>query len=291
MKPEQFKKILNFDSLAEAEKITGKSYKEDEDTSMLGMLMHMKMSEEKKRLLIGSNDTHFGMTEAEALQIFKMNGFKIVLQDPFINEDDIEERFYVLFDYENSILLSFDTHTWGDDGSWAKSGKTVPPPSFNGGNVYFNYASQKHPNVSLSGGCVCDDVNGKRKLAYIDKDLKKYYVPEECTTPRWELDNQTYEEYKEICKPYEERYKRWVEDNQFYTVWSGDLHPTEGLIFNLNQLKKSGFFLRQWLECPFIWLLHYMDSKNKDYDYNQINKDRISKLPVEIQQIIKYRER
>ena len=290
MKPEDFQKILNFDALSEAEKITGKSYKEDQDTSNLGMFLHMKMGEEKKRLLIGRSDTHFNMTEAESLQIFKMNGFKIVLQEPFINQDGIEERFYVLFDYENSILLSFDTFTWKDDGSWAKSGKTVPPPAFNGGHVYFNYAFRNNPKVSLSGGCVCANFGKKRELLYLDKEENMYFVPKNCRTPNWDLHNQTFEEYKEICNPYKERYTKWVEDNQLYEIWTGYLHPTEGLIFNLNQLKENGFFIKEWLECPFIWFLNYMDSKKEGYDYKQINKDRIAKLPAEIQKIINYTE-
>jgi hypothetical protein len=48
MKKNKIQKLLDFDSLNEAEKITGKSYKNDDDTTALGFLMHIENSKQRK---------------------------------------------------------------------------------------------------------------------------------------------------------------------------------------------------------------------------------------------------
>lgn len=70
-------------------------------------------------------------------------------------------------------------------------------------------------------------------------------------------------------------------------IWAGDHDCREALRFHIQRLEENGTFLPVWKNKPFLWLLHYMDTKDDDYDYEAINKERISMLPKEIQKAIK----
>jgi hypothetical protein len=72
----------------------------------------------------------------------------------------------------------------------------------------------------------------------------------------------------------------------------GGGHPSvekdarKGLRFTLDRMKELGEILPKWEHRPFLWLLSYMDTKRKDYDYKAINAARIEKLPKEVQEAI-----
>lgn len=59
--------ILRYDALDTAERLTGKSYKEDEDTMGLGFLMHISHGERKAAALKATDDTHWGISFDDAL--------------------------------------------------------------------------------------------------------------------------------------------------------------------------------------------------------------------------------
>lgn len=163
-------------------------------------------------------------TEQDYLRIVESIGFKSILIEPFINEDGIEERLHIMWNENHSILLVFDTYTWGDDGSWAKAGESVPPPSINGGHFYYNWI----PNADCKTHCTSSG-------GYVDDH-----------------------------------------------VWSGDHDCREAIKFNIGRLLENGRFVKEWKEAPFLWLLHYMDTKKEGYDYKKINKERLSKLPEQV---------
>jgi hypothetical protein len=56
--------LLDFDALDSAEKVTGKSYKEDENTSGLGVFLHISKSRALKDRLTEMKDTYMGMSWA-----------------------------------------------------------------------------------------------------------------------------------------------------------------------------------------------------------------------------------
>jgi hypothetical protein len=49
----------------------------------------------------------------------------------------------------------------------------------------------------------------------------------------------------------------------------------------IDKLKRNGEFLPKWVERPFLWLLHHGDTQG-EYDYDEINEERISKLPKHV---------
>lgn len=70
-------RALKTDPIHAAEKVTGKSYKDDEATSMLGLLMSIEHNESKRAILGEHDDTHFGITWLNFLRIIEEEGFII----------------------------------------------------------------------------------------------------------------------------------------------------------------------------------------------------------------------
>ena len=143
---------LNFDALDFAEKLTNKSYKEDDLTSSLGLGLFLKNNSKKKKLLEDSGDTTFSNKISDYIRVIESMGFELILKDPFLNEDDIEENFYVFWNYEHGVMIRFDSFTYRDDGSF-KNG--VPEPSVNSCNMFYNWIPNKGVNVysfTSSGG-------------------------------------------------------------------------------------------------------------------------------------------
>lgn len=69
-------------------------------------------------------------------------------------------------------------------------------------------------------------------------------------------------------------------------VWGGHHDGREGWLTHLKQLREHGHFLANWFHQPFLWLLNYSESRDKDYDYKAINKLKYVVLPTRVQQAI-----
>jgi hypothetical protein len=218
----EIRNMLNFDSLQEAEKITNKSYKTDKVTETFGFGLHLAQSKMKEKMLNKMGDTTLRNEVTKYLEIVQGIGFEVVLKDPCLNAEGITEHLYILWHDEYSILLRFDTHTWADDGSWAKSGKEVPPPSVNGGSFYYN--------IKLNDDC------------------------------DWKVTS-----------------SGGFRDG----VWVGHHDCREAIKFKISQLAANGTFQKKWVERPFLWLVAYTETKDK-YDYDEINAERIARLPQHV---------
>jgi len=281
MDGKDIRKVLNFDAIQEAENITGKSYKENRATESLGFAMHIDSSKRKYDLLSSLGDTTFTNTEENYLRIASSIGFKSVLIEPFNNRDGIEERFHVMWDEENSILLSFDTYTWKDGGSWAKSGKEVPPPDVNGGRFYYNWVP--HPDVSgrscISSGTFAD--NGDANETYsslFNADFTPHILSDELRSAERGC-CESYEAYRQAFDKWCDEVQTYIESNGLIKIWVGNHDCREALKFNISELQKNGTFVKQWVDTPFLWLLHYMDTKSEGYDHEKITTERLNKLP------------
>ncbi|MBK5958070.1 hypothetical protein CCR97_08045 [Rhodoplanes elegans] len=69
-------------------------------------------------------------------------------------------------------------------------------------------------------------------------------------------------------------------------VWVGYHDAREALCHNLMKLRNRGEFVCPWIEQPFLWLLHYDDTKQPNYDYAAITSERISRLPQWVRDFI-----
>lgn len=121
-----FDELLNMDPLLEAENVTGKSYKEDEDTLMLGMALHMMKNDQVRTELGLRGDTYYGMPYDEYVAVAHNLGFKTLLTLPFTNKEGIEETQEFL--WRDGLLLITESFTW------ERGGKK----STNNARIFFN---------------------------------------------------------------------------------------------------------------------------------------------------------
>lgn len=69
-------------------------------------------------------------------------------------------------------------------------------------------------------------------------------------------------------------------------AWIGDHDCREAIRYHIKQLRENGQFLNPWIKQPFLWLLHYMDTKDENYDYKAIVAERIAMLPANVRAVI-----
>lgn len=126
--------ILNFDALNTAEKITGKSYKEDKETELLGIALHIGHAEDKKARLMESCDSYFSQPLENYLSIVYELGFQIAYTEeipPKKDEDRLSDAYFIFY-HPDGIILEFDSY-WG-------------MKSINGGRFFYNW----RPNLPKS---------------------------------------------------------------------------------------------------------------------------------------------
>lgn len=269
---------LKFDSLSEAEKITGKSYKESEFTTMIGLAMQIENSKKKEILMDATDDTKFSETRQEYLRKVMDFGFEIIYEEDYISDSKndgslkgvpvdengyFKEKLYCLWHNEYSILLVFDTH-WDNR---------------NSGHFYYNWSPNniKHDfNLTSSGG-----FEGLNWLNDFSKEIE-YEIKE----PTWDTSTQKYEDFSLINKKWREEYYNWRSENNLRAVWVGNHDCREALKFNINNLANNGTFLKEWKKQPFLWVLHYMDTRDKNYNHKELSRKRIEKFPEYVKKMI-----
>lgn len=99
------KEMLEFDSIAHAEKAFGNKHWSEFSDEEMGASMGLAFlhNERKSKLLKESHDTHFGMSWNEFEGIVTSNGFKIGYEEKFPYEDREEKA--VIFYREDGLLI------------------------------------------------------------------------------------------------------------------------------------------------------------------------------------------
>lgn len=274
---QQIENELKFDGLSEAEKLTGKSYKEDKLTEGLGFLNHIQHGNRMRNLMMATDDTLFSETESEYYRKVVEFGFKTLVKIPFFStSSNQEERFYIMFHYDYSILLCWDTFLGNR----------------NGGNFYYNWIPNdtncKH-DLTSSGGFVNHTKEFRTYTAWFNKDLTPHNLPEKLRKeePEWGTSNKNWEEFKVLNEAFRNKMKEYKDDKDLIYLWAGHHDCREILKFNISRLAENGTFVKKWKNQSFIWLLHHMDTKQDGYSYEEINKQRIKMLPTDVQELIK----
>lgn len=136
------RRLINYDPLLEAEKITGNDYREDRDTQILSMLLLQEASKDKRALLGELGDTHDHMSFDEVLQIFRDQGFVPVQETSYTSYGDSQERQVVM---------------WSDEGILAVANSFRG--NVNSSSIYFNWRANDedpyyHGDLPLSGGYI-----------------------------------------------------------------------------------------------------------------------------------------
>lgn len=70
----------------------------------------------------------------------------------------------------------------------------------------------------------------------------------------------------------------YFHDRTINGIWIGSYDAREALRFHINSLREIGDFVVPWVEEPFLWFLNYMDTKDENYNYREINKMKLEKI-------------
>ncbi len=100
-------KLLSNDSLAQAEKLTGKSYKEDAATSNLGFLMGLHDNMVKDKALAAIGDTVSNMDWLAYCEMIEKFGFGLMVED-FSPDGGASIRLY--YNEKDGLLLRADSY-------------------------------------------------------------------------------------------------------------------------------------------------------------------------------------
>ena len=161
----ELKRLLETDALAEAERMTGKSYKEDSESMGLGMSLQMSLSAAKRAALKDAGDTYMTMPLDDALHLFYLMGFDEVLQDNFTAFDrhDQVETYRVLW-RNDGILATVESYR-GDQLNMSKIYY----------NVEFPPGTTRIGSVTSSGKLWSDDWNSPegRRVWVGDHDARE----------------------------------------------------------------------------------------------------------------------
>lgn len=159
MSDKELDSLLNFDGLNAAEKMSGKSYKEDEGTAMLGLFLGMTKNRQLADRLAKSRDTFVGITARDFLVRLKEEGFEIARSYPVAERDTL----YIHVKRDEGLVIIWETYR-GED-------------SINSGNVLFNLQfrnpDEAHYITNVSGGLARLGPNDKRKIFVGDYDIRE----------------------------------------------------------------------------------------------------------------------
>lgn len=102
--------VLKTDPLSIAERVTGKSYKDDEATSILGLLMDTAHNRIKQSMLKNSDDTYRSMPLKGFARIVRSLGFQVVYTESWNSEySKGPEKFVLYYNSKFGLLLKMQT--------------------------------------------------------------------------------------------------------------------------------------------------------------------------------------
>ncbi|TXH48892.1 MAG: hypothetical protein E6Q97_23855 [Desulfurellales bacterium] len=129
----QLDEALKYDPLADAENITGQSYKQNDAVAWLGMALMQDQRKTKDALLSANRDTNaFRQTIPEFFDILDDMGFREVLK---IAIEGTRDHFHVF--WKPGLLIRLDTY----------AGRSV-----NSGSCYYNYRGPRSVVSGSNGG-------------------------------------------------------------------------------------------------------------------------------------------
>jgi len=146
-KDKELDDILSTDGIRQAEAVTGKSYKEDEQTSALSFLLHMEAGRTKKKALKARGDTYRNQPFSEHCALVEGYGFELVFEESYQNDQGHPEWLRLYCHREKALL--YDVHTYnapyeGDGGrEW---------PQASGGSLHACVQLNGEPYVPVRGG-------------------------------------------------------------------------------------------------------------------------------------------
>lgn len=218
---EQLKDLKNADAGLMAMEITGKYYKEDEETSKLMCGLHMMLGRARSNAFAAVDDTHWHISFEEALRIARGEGFKEIAR---FDVNRLKYGTSEVEDVDTRIIL------YSSDG------------------FYLNVDSYRSGDKKIANGIHLS------YTAELDREVCDAILHSADESERWELANPNWwsirdERPKTTTKEEDELWMAFVkncrgnfawnwEDRMIYCL-STDRHCLEGLRLTLSELRKQ----------------------------------------------------
>lgn len=234
---ERLRALENTDPLREAEKETGKSYKEDDSTAFFGLLKHMSRTKEINRVLSEMNDVSHSMPwdqfveriEANFYRRIQLANYEAYRVDNVRNEagEIVKKAWKAIESYgfwmsEDGVLIFANSFIWSEGGE-----KNV-----NNYNAYYcwkpdnsKFTDEEIGSCTSSGGYDRFDGRSCHKL-----EEHEYNMIPMATIPG---------EFYRQPKDWPEAY--------FHNGHNGG----DALISKMNRMRRMGKFLSPWPRLPF----------------------------------------
>lgn len=242
------KKLI--DTLLEYDPL-GKDYQKSPVMALSAVAMHSDM---KEMALSATGDTYHGISYDEYLETAKKAGFNIAYEEEFSGIEK-QRKLHILRYKDTGIILFTEESDFGN---------------INNARIYFNYRPNGNEtfHLPISGGMI-------RKTCAKIREAEKEAVKD--------LPKDTH--YKVDYEIRDAAAKKWMESNPDQLIYSGDIDVREALIRKMEKLLETVEVLCPWVEPPFLWFVTWSETQG-EYDYKKITRDRVAKMPTEIQEII-----
>lgn len=111
---EYLARLLRTDPLAEAEKITGKDYTQDDETMRMGFGFVAALNAVKQAAFINAADTHMNISLEDALRLFSIMGFDELLCDEFqgtsYGASEADNETYRILWHSKGVLATVESY-------------------------------------------------------------------------------------------------------------------------------------------------------------------------------------
>ncbi len=121
---------MRFDPLKAAEELTGKSYKDDEQTDQMGTALHFAHVQNTRRIMEAAGDSHYSIKAVQFQHIIQSNGFELIGEE-LVESDKCWLHWHAYWRTPGQLLLCEYLDWKGSSGSRAMS--------VNSGNCHYNW--------------------------------------------------------------------------------------------------------------------------------------------------------
>lgn len=265
-------RILNYDPITEAEIECGSTDLTSPLVMGVALNNQLNNSDIKREVLISRKDTYFSAPANYLDEIYAENGFELVFDEPFIrirkfgDREETPEKLRV-WAHRDGLVVVDETYSYLEEAGTLKV-------KYNGGQLYFNWQETneiRYSTLSYSGGYVEDIELLEKSCAYVAA-LEEQNV--KWNDPRWQ------------SNPY-------IDTRMVPFILAAHIDTREGMLFNIDMLKKNGILLPKWIKNPIPWIIRSDEHSQPNENFTiwsngakEKSQARLEKMPEWVQEMI-----
>jgi len=262
------KKILEFDPIDVAEKISGKSINENETTESFGIALAFGASQIKKKMLKQNEDLYMGISLVEMQEVLSKMGFERVFWRQFENSgrEEVTIEYHFAFWHPTKFLF-FTGESYGGN-------------QINGAKVYGYWKGEGRPD-HYSGRFQPSNEEVESRKKTFEELRTKYYKKVEFRSRFSEASNEC---IAEVLSMSTDEVKRIVDGEPKISEYILECDWDYcGMRHYLEHAESIGDFIPWPKNERHLWFIHYVDSRDIDFeDCDSKIAENLDMLPVDV---------